>query len=254
MKKKGMFHSIVALSVGALLLAGDAGAAGKDKKKKDAAEPAQVEKVSFDPSGLSFGKTPKAVAEVYDKAIDKEYLAEFEKVEPGAEMKRLEEKVQREKELIRKSYLALDDPPSTLDGTNYEGEFTYNNKEAVMRADRGGKKRVLFFIREKLWKIIDVYPLGEHAKWGADFKAAVAKLEAVTGIEGRPLAAKPEEGRRFEEVDWADEKTHLRAINWGKRLAIAYVDRATEAKLGELRSNKPKKKDELDPSVKGVLR
>ncbi len=247
------FRLFFALILGVLLVAGPAG--GKDKKKKDTAEPAKVEQpINQVPSSVTFGLSPKTTADAYDKIIDQEYVAEFDKVEPGVEMKQLEEKVQQEKDLIRKSLLLLDDPPTNLDGSNFEGEFTYHNKEAIMHADRSGKKRTLFFIRDKLWKIIDVYSLGEKAKFGPDFKTAVSKLEEITGIEGRALAAKAAEGRRFEEVDWADEKTHLRAINWGKKLAIAYVDRATEARLAQLRTAKEQKKEEIDPAVKGVLR
>ncbi len=247
------YQLFLTLFVGLALVAGDAG--GKDKKKKNDAEPAKVEQpITLVPATVTFGLAPKGVADAYDKVIDQEYVAEFEKVEPGTEMKRLEEKVQEEKDLIRNSLLVLDDPPTNLDGTNFEGEFTYHNKEAIMHADRSGKKRTLFFIRDKLWKIIDVYSLGPKAKFGPDFKSAVAKLEEAMGVEGRARAAKAEEGRRFDEVDWADEKIHLRAINWGKKLAIAYVDRATEAKLGELRTAKEQKKEEMDPTVKGVLR
>jgi hypothetical protein len=252
MRNKGTIRSLLALTIGLSLIAAEAG--GKPKKK-DAAEPPKVEQtIRVEPSSVSFGLAPKVVADAYDKEIDKEYGPEFDKVEPGTEMRRLEEKIQEDKNLIRRSYVALDAPPSGLDGSPFVGEFTYHNQEGVMRADRGGKKRTLFFIRNKLWKIIDVYSLGDKSKWGADFKAAVAKLESVTGIEGRALAAKPEDGRQFAEVDWADEKIHLRAINWGKKLAIAYVDRATEANLGVLRSHKEKKPEEIDPAVKGVLR
>jgi hypothetical protein len=249
------FQWLVVLTVGLALVASDAGAGAKDKKKNDTAEPARVEEpISFEPNGLAFGLAHKAVAEVYDKVIDQDHADELNNAQPGPELTRLESSIQEEKDRIRKSLLELEDPPSNLDGTAFEGEFTYHNKEAVMRVDRAGKKRTLFFIRDKMWKIIDLYDLGPKAKFGADFKAAVAKLEELTGVEGRALAAKPDEGRRFDEVDWADEKIHLRAIKWGKKLAIAYVDRATEARLGELRKNKPKKQEDIDPAVKDVLR
>ncbi len=249
------FQWLIVLSVGLALVASDAGAGGKDKKKKDAAEPAQVEEpITFEPNGLSYGLAPKAVADVYGKVIDQDHAEELNDAQPGPELTRLENSIQEEKDHIRRSLLELDDPPSNLDGTAFEGEFSYHNKEAIMRAERAGKKRTLFFIRDKLWKIIDLYDLGPKAKFGADFKAATTKLEEILGVEGRALAAKPDEGRRFDEVDWADEKIHLRAIKWGKKLAVAYVERATEARLGELRKNKPKKQEDIDPAVKDVLR
>lgn len=244
---------VLAPAVGLALLVGDATAAPPKKKGKDAAEPAVLETpIPIEP--VAFGSSSKAVIAAYEKLIEKDYQPEFEKVEPGVEMRRLEEKMQADKDYMKKSLLVLDAPPTTLDGTKLVGEFTYGNQESVLRVERAGKKRSLLFIRDRLWKIIDAYPLGPKAKWGANFSAAGPKLEEKMGIAGRPLAANPAEGRRFDELDWADEKTHVRAIDWGKDLAIAYVEKATEGRLGELRKNKEKPVEAVDPTVKGVLR
>lgn len=246
--------SIFAFSLGFALFTGSASAAPPAGKKKDKnAEPAAVETpIHVEP--VAFGADPKVVIAAYEKLIEKDFAPEFDKVEPGVEMRRLEEKMADEKEYMKKSLLPLDAPPTTLDGTPLVGEFSYGNQESVLRIERAGKKRTLFFIRGKLWKMLDVYALGSKSKFGANFQAATAKLEELTGVAGRALAANEAEGRRFEEADWADEKTHMRAINWGKQLAVAYVDRATESRLGELRTNKEKKQEALDPAVKDVLR
>jgi hypothetical protein len=194
------------------------------------------------------------VIATYEKLIEKDYQAEFDKVEPGVEMRRLEEKMQADKDYMRKSLLVLDTPPTTLDGTKLVGEFTYGNQESVLRVERAGKKRTMFFIRDRLWKYVDSYLLGEKSKWGANFAAAGKKLEEKLGVPGRELAPNPAEGRRYAELDWADERTHVRAVDWGKEFAVAFVERATEARLGELRKTKEKAAESVDPTVKGVLR
>ncbi|MBM4357165.1 MAG: hypothetical protein FJ096_03560 [Deltaproteobacteria bacterium] len=250
------FSALLALSLGLMLGVGDA-QAGDDKKSKapskGGSEPALVESgIKVEP--IAFGTDLKAVLTAYEKLVDKDHKAEFDKAEPGVEMRRLEEKVQTEKEALRKNLLNLAAPPSNLDGTKFVGEFSYGNKEAVLKVDRPGKKQALFFIQNKLWKIIDIYTLGEKSKWGADFAAAVKKLEERIEVKGRALKADPAAGRATLEVDWADEKTRMRAIDWGKEVGIAYVERATEARLDELRTQRPKAEESLDSTVKGALR
>lgn len=228
---------------------------GKDKKKDkaDPAVPAPLE-VPLKLDNAPFGAATKDVIREYEKLIDQDFTAEFEKTEPGAEQQRLEQRVQEEKDFFRNSLLELEAPPTNLDGTKLAGEFTYGNRESTLKIERAGKKRTLFFIRGKLWKVVDAYGLGTKSKWGANYQAAVAKLAEKLGVEGRALAANPAENRRNAETDWADEKLHLRAVDWGKEFALIYVDKATEARLDELRTKKAKPDEALDPSVKGVLR
>ena len=56
------------------------------------------------------------------------------------------------------------------------------------------------------------------------------------------------------EVDWATEEIHIRLINWGKKVAIAYVDRATEKRIDSLRTKKKKNKKRVDDSVRDAMR
>ncbi|MSP24045.1 MAG: hypothetical protein EXR75_02550 [Myxococcales bacterium] len=240
----------------ALFAPHSADAARKKKPEAAAAEPVAIEQpIPLEPAGLDFGKTAKEVTAIYSKAIDKDYGKAYTEVEPGTEQRRLDEEVQREKDAFKKSILVLDAPPSNMDGTRFVGEFTYGNAEAVMRSVRQGKERTLFFIGDKLWKVIDIYELAEKSKMGADFKSAVAHIEKMTGVPGRSRAANPEQGRRFDEVDWANAKIHLRLIHWDeKKVAVAFVERATAARLSELRAHKEKPPVDMDPAVKGVLR
>ena len=253
MRLSGILQSIVAGLIGVVFATSDAGAAPPKKKRAENAEPAEVETpITVEP--VAFGADQNAVVAAYEKLIEKDFAADFDKAEPGVELRRLEEKLQDEKSYLKKSLLLLDSPPTTLDGTPLVGEFSYGNQESILRIERGGKKRTLFFIRGKLWKMIDAYPLGATSKWGASFKTALAKLEERTEVPGRVLPANEAEGRRYEVAVWADQKTHMRAINWGKQLAVSYAERATEARLPELRTVKEKKVEALDPAVKAVLR
>ena len=254
-----MRHSFLVLCLVAGLGYPAAATAAPTKHKKktevDPAVPAKLEaKLSLTPKGLRFGMTPNQVATRYEKLIDKDYLKRFQATDPGIEQQRLEVEVEQKKALFRRGKIDFGDLPTGLDGSRLAGEFSYRNREAMMQIERRGKKRMLFFIRGKLWKLFDVYPLNSKSRWGTDFKAAIARLEKRLGAEGRLRAADPSAGLRHDEVDWASGGIRLRAINWEKSFAISYVDQRTENRIDSLRKNKPKKKDKLDDSVRDALR
>jgi hypothetical protein len=255
MKKIALFGAAIALAVGvAATLPNDAEAKPAQKKAAPTA-PAKLEKVPVHkPTLFKFGLSQAKVADVYDKVIDQDYLKRFQDAEPGIQMDRLEHEVRLKKEAFRRSFSALDAPPSGLDSTPFVGEFTYYNDEGFMRITRAGVPRTIFFIKDKAWKTIDVHKLGSSSKWGSDFEDAVKKIERRLGVEGRKTAGNPETGQK-PEVDWTDGSLRFRLIDWGKdQLAISYVDVATESRLEELRTNKGPAQSDLDPEVKDALR
>lgn len=226
----------------------------KDEQNSNAA-PAELPKAPrLKPKGLRYGMSPKQVARIYDRAIDEDYSARRREVQPGVEMERLQYEIEQRKLEFRQSLEAFDGKPNRLDATPFVGEFSNNNGEASMRITRRGRTRHLFFIQNKLWKTIDVYALEDGGKWGADFATAIKGIQKILKVEGRVLPVDEEAKRKYPEVDWADFRTHLRVMNWGKQLAIGYVDRRIEAKLVTLRRNKPKKDSDVDAETKKVLR
>ncbi len=227
----------------------------KTKTEIDPAVPAKLDaKLSLAPRGLRFGMTPKQVARVYEKLIDRDYLKRFQATEPGIEQQRLEAEVAQKKAFFRRGKIDFGDLPTGLDGSPLSGEFSYGNREAMMQIKRRGKQRMLFFIRGKLWKLFDVYTLGPKSRWGADYKTAVARLEKRLGTEGRVRVADPSAGLRHDEVDWASGGIRLRAINWDKSFAISYVDQRPDNGIDSLRTAKEKKNDTIDDSVRDALR
>lgn len=258
MSKHGLLGKLLAVSVGLLVVAtatdADARKWGK-KKAAPAAEPAVLEKAPrVKPSRIKFGKSEKQVIKAYDKIIARRFKKRRQEASPGKDMEHVETAMRAAKEAFAGSLIEFDDKPSPLDSGSLAGEFSRMNEETALVASRRGRTRHLFFIRHQLWKVVDGYKLGPKSKWGVDFKQAVETIEKKLGVKGRKLAADPKKGRNFEEVDWADSKIHLRLINWGKRLGIAYVDKSTEGNLKNLRTHKPKDKEELDPTVKAVIR
>lgn len=258
MSKHGLLGKLFAVSVGLLVLASatDAEARKWGKKKAAAAnEPAAIEKAPrLKPSKVKFGKSEKQIVKAYRHIIEARYKKARQEASPGIELDQVTRAMNQAKQDFASSRIEFDDMPGPLDGTRFVGEFSRMNAEKALVMKRKKRSRHFFFIKNRLWKVMDTYRLGSRSKWGADFKEAAKKVEKIMGVPGRRLAADPAKGRKYEEIDWADAKVHVRIINWGKKLGVAYVDKDTEANLENLRTHKPKKKEELDPSVKSVLR
>src|SRR5690606_22360967 len=110
----------------------------------------------------------------------------------------------------------------------------------LLSLTRGKTTRHMFFIQDKLWKIIDEHSLGEETEYGKDFTAAVTKLAKSFGVAGRVIPADPEKQQYSTVVDWEDPRSHIRAIERGDSgFALVMEESATLARIESLRPNKP---------------
>ncbi|MCC6528566.1 MAG: hypothetical protein IT373_38320, partial [Polyangiaceae bacterium] len=215
----------IALGVAAFGAAFDAGAAKPTKDKVSAEAPTLPTAIALTPAKLAFGQKPLEVGAVYDPVIDADHLKELQDAQPGVQMDSLLAEIAEKKRLFRRTLLEFSKINTKWDSTPLATEYTYDNQEALMVYSRKGKTRYFFFIQNKLFKVIDELKLGEKSKYGPDFKSAVEVLNKVMGIEGRLRAPDAAAGRPFEEVDWRDSQTHVRAINWGDgKVGFAYED------------------------------
>jgi hypothetical protein len=231
------------------------GQKGKEKKA-EAVKPAPSTKKAINvwPTKLSWGQSSKQVGSVYGDVIDLDYKPQYKKVQPGVQMQQLDAEVEEKKAAFLRSHIEFGKTPTGFDATPLKGEYTHNNKESVMSISRNGKTRYLFFIQGRLWKIVDKHPLGEKSKWGKDFATAVGKLSQYYGVPGRVLAANPEAGRRFNEVDWQDQSTHLRAVEYGDtEFALIREDAQILPQLASMRSNTVSDPNQIDPAVAAAL-
>jgi hypothetical protein len=246
-------------SVAAISFVGDAEAQGKKGKTTapaaPAAEPPDTKKpIVLTPDGLSWGMTSKQVAAVIDKMLDEVYRPLYQKVSPGVKMKALDAALAEEKSAFLRSIIEFGKLPTGVDATPLKGEYTYKNGESMMAMTREGQTRYFFFMKGKLWKIIDEVKLGETAPLGATFVAAATKLAETYGVAGRVLEPDFAIGRNSQEVDWKDAKTHLRAIaRSDTALALAYEDLGTLSNLSTLRANKHVEEDAIDPAVAAAM-
>jgi len=211
-----------------------------EKKAAVAAEaPTTKKAVSIQPAELAWGIDKKRLATIYDKVIDDDYKARYQKAQPGPQMDRLDAEVAEKKSEFRRSQVDFGAVPNGLDATPLRSEYSYSNKESMLQIERAGKTRYFFFINDKLWKIIDAVKLGEKSAWGKTFPDASSILNKHYGVDGRVRPADAANGLVFQEVDWKSAQTQVRAVDWGNdEFAIVFQDSATVSQLGTLRKNK----------------
>lgn len=227
---------------------------GKKKDEGPAPEPPVTKKaISLSLSGFTWGQSPKQLAVLVDKLLDEDYRPRYKEVQPGVKMKELDSQLAEEKDQFRRSRVDFGKLPTGVDATPLRGEYTYNNRETLMVLPRKGVTYNLFFIQEKLWKIIEEHKLGDAHPLGKGFAEAVVKLSTNYGVAGRVIP--PTGGRFMTEVDWKDATSHLRAIQRSETaLGLAYEDNATLANLSTLRANKPPDDNGIDPDVAAAVR
>ncbi|EYF03961.1 Hypothetical protein CAP_5062 [Chondromyces apiculatus DSM 436] len=210
-----------------------------------------------DPKGkaIAWGMDYAQVASVINKVIEESYAEEFKKTPTGPQQERLEAKIAQDKFEFLQRRVDFGTTPTSIDRTPLKGEYTYNNGEAMLTYERGTTKTYFFFIKKRLWKIIDERTLGQGSKSGATFTEALSRLVTLYGVPGRVLQADPDNGRENTEVDWKDASTHLRAVQRGDtEMAIILEDNATLGNLDALRSNKATDDSGIDPAVAAAVR
>lgn len=252
------YGKLLAVAVGVFVLSPSLDVHAKPGSgKPGASAPAKLTStLSIRPKTLSWGMSHKDVAAVYAKVIEKDYLPEFQKAQPGVQLRQVEAEVADKQEAFAGSVVEFADLPTRLDGTPFVGEFTYKNRESLMEIQRKKRHRHLFFIRGNLWKIVDVYKLSSKSRYGKDFATAIAKVQKKLGVKGTAIKANADKGQK-QEVRWTDGRTHLRMVNFGPSyMAIVYENARTSDKIASLRTYKPKeqKPDDIDASTKAVLR
>lgn len=230
---------------------------GRVAKPAPPAEAPEVKQpISLNPEGLQFGMDFRAVATVYDKLLDKEYVPLYRKVQPGPSMTALDAELQEKKLAFRRSRVDFGTLPTGIDQTALAGEYGYKNDESLMSFKQGGRTQFFFFFQGKLWKVYEEVRLGEGSEFGATFKDAVTVLGAKLGAEGRVRDADPTEGLKLPEADWVDAKTRVRAIDrsYENVLGVVYEERETAKALAAIWKANQTDPNAIDPAVLAVTR
>lgn len=257
MNTSRLLGAILAAGLGVSIIGG--GDAYAQKKTSAPAKVAVTPRINgtaaLSPRNLRWGMTYNQVITAYDGLIDEDFKPEYKKVSPGVQMQRLDAAVTEAKNELRRGRIDFGKLPTTVDATPLKGEYTYNNAETMLTVKRGTTTRNMFFIQDKLWKIIDELPLGEEAEAGKSFTDAVAKLAKRFGVAGKVVPPDPDNGRYGSVVEWQDSRSNIRAMERGDTsYALAMEETATLSRIDSLRPNKPAETDAIDPDVASIIR
>ena len=150
MKAKRLLGALLALGLGLVTMsnASDvlAGAPANKAKAPAAATAADApmtkKTVALPFKGVTWGQSPKQVADALDTVLDEDYRPLYKEVQPGVKMKALDAQLAEEKSQFRRSRIDFGKLPTGVDSTPLRGEYTYNNKEALMTMTRDRKSVV----------------------------------------------------------------------------------------------------------------
>lgn len=231
--------------------------AKKGKAKKKEAEPAPTGPAKFkgklvlSPKGLAWKHSLEAIAKLYDKEFDKEFLPLYKKAQPGPQMQALDAEVADKKQLLRRNKIEFGTLPTGVDQSALKGEYSYGNGEMLTRVTlRSGVTRNFFFFKNALWKIYDEHKLRKGGPYGESWEEA---LEILTKKYGgvAPYKLEPDygKGRNFEEAQWQDGNTVIRAINRAPMLGLAYQDANVFFNIKKYRANKVEDPHAIDKDV-----
>lgn len=219
---------------------------------------AMKKKIALSPAGLKWGMSAEALAKVYDKVFDKEFVPLYQKVSPGPRMDALDAELETKKSVLRRNKILFGTLPTGIDQSELKGEYSYGNGESMTRTTlRTGTTRNFFFFADKLWLIYDEHKLREGGPYGASFEEALKILTKRFG-EVAPQIVEPDyaRGRNFTEARWTDGSLVVRAINreHGKVVGMAYADANIWNNLSSHRKNRVEDPHALDKDVAAATR
>jgi hypothetical protein len=239
------------------------GSSGASASQQQSGLPNNVGSLTSTPAGLDgvkWGMNHNDVTRVFNAPsgmFDHDYDAQLRKLQPGTQMNAVESERESLKKAFERSLIEFKDVPTGLDSTGLRAEYSYKNREAILTVERPGKRRIFFFIGDRLWKIYDEVRLSEKGEFGASYKDAVTKMNTHLGAPGKALAGDAAKAAPFATTEWAgDATTHYRLVDRSseKIAGVVQEEKGTLGNLAQLRSAKSDDPFALDPSIATVTK
>lgn len=234
------------LGVGCLLwaLGGSAGSAAAD----DAAAGALVEQVM---GGVQWGMSPADVLNQIKVRIRERYADDLAAASGLLERDEIQERARREFHRIKDSYTKFDGDVTGWTVSAIGPEFRHGSEEAMLVMDDEQHRDFFFFIRGKLWKCYRRFEPEAFAR--KPFNELVPALVQRLGRAEVQLAARSEDSRPQRFALWETPGAQLEAIDGGTHLILVATERATLARLAQLRRNARSRKPREHTILNGVL-
>jgi hypothetical protein len=205
--------------------------------------PPNSAQIATELGAVQWGMTHDQVIDYYRRAITARYTPLLRN-KGQVEQDRLMQERDREIQNIRASYIQFNGAQNQRRwDTSFVGtEYTHGNNESmlVFEDEQTGNREFYFFFNDRLWKRFQARAVPRGANH--DYAAFVSLIE---GLFGRGLHINdPERPDRLMTVAWQDNNTRLHLIDnstFYNAFCLVYEDRATLARLADLRHNMPTK-------------
>ena len=218
---------------------------GRGARARVAAQagPPSSPQIAQELGAVTWGMNHEQVVEYYRRAITARYTPLLRN-KGQVEQDRLMQDRDREIQSVRGSYLQFNGAPAQRRwDTSFIGpEYTHNNNESmlVFEDQQTGNREFYFFINDRLWKRFQARAVPRGS--GLDYATFVGRLETLFG---RGLHINdPEHPDRLMTVAWQNDDTRLHLVDnstFYNAFCLIYEDRATLARLADLRHNMPVK-------------
>ena len=239
---------------------------GKGTATKAAPAAPQAPQVVLEPDGVAFGMSAEDVAKLYDRWWDKQFVARYQKTNPGPKTRELDFELAEKKKVLRRVAI-FDGRTTSFDKAEFHEEFSHGSEETMISSKLSrrppgeakdakgvGYTRRFFFFQDKLWKIYDEYRLEPGGPLGADYKEAAARVEATLGKTAKKT--RPPESQ-FESVVFDGGSSRVRVVKLpSDRVALVRMDSALAKEVLDRRAQQAKSQDsaELDDDIQAVIR
>ena len=252
----GMLSITSVLALGLAAAPASAEGKGKAAAKKKAEEPAPTGpakmkgKLGLSPKGLGWNASLEAVAKIYDKVFDQEFMPLYKKAQPGPGMDALDAELAdkkaaapAEQDRVRRSAHRRR-LQRTQGRVQLRQQGEHDEADAAHRRDSE-----LLLLRRQAWKVYDEHKLRKGGPYGENWEEASEILTKKFGTAGFKVESDYAKGRNYAELQWTDGTTVIRAIDRGNVIGLVYQDANVFFNLPKYRPNKPKNPHAIDKDV-----
>ncbi len=207
-----------------------------------------------DMDGIEWGWNRRQLLEHFRAKIRASYAPRLTKAPGAIEEDALRAEMERELQRVREGYFAFDGTTSGHDSSFLRFEFTHNNNEAMQRVRSENSDDYYFFINDRLWKWYRAFHSSVFA--GATFDQFANALESRYGNARRQSGVLNDGQPETQWLEWQDRHTRARAIDNNQFYGfycLVFEEKATLARLDELRPNRPPQRDTRHALVQSVI-
>ncbi len=188
---------------------------------------------------IQWGWSKRQLLEHFTRKIRAEYQPRINKARDAMTEDRLRHERDQRIRRMRESYIEFRGQTSGYDSGFLRDEFTHNNGEAMIRVRSENADDYYFFIRGRLWKWYRAFDAAVFQ--GADWQQFGEALQARFGPARERRGTLVEGGDERTWLEWQDDTTRARAIDnntFYGFYCLVFEEKATLARLGELRRNR----------------